>query len=121
VKEEVLTRFGELGFHVAGGRLLLSPGLIPPDEVLPTEPVPTEPIRAVLTVCAVPMTIEAGREDAVVVERADGTSETIAGLELDAVRSRDLFARTATIVRVRWLVGEDTMATWRRRSATPRT
>jgi hypothetical protein len=111
VKEEVLTRFGELGFHVEGGRLLLAPGLIPPDEVVPAQ----------LTVCAVPMTVEAGSEDALVVDRADGTSDTIDGLELDAAMSREVFDRTGTIERVRWIVGPDTMSAWRRRSRTTAT
>ncbi|MGE5209850.1 MAG: hypothetical protein ACM3MM_01230, partial [Acidobacteriota bacterium] len=111
VKEEVLTRFGELGFHVADGRLQLAPGLIPPDEILPAESIPAE-----LTVCAVPMTVEPGAADAVVVDRADGTSEVIAGLELDAATSGEVFARTGAVTRVRWIVGEDTMVVWCRRS-----
>jgi hypothetical protein len=119
VKEEVLTRFGELGFHVADGRLLLAPGLIAPDEVLrPGAGDRDEP--AELTVCGVPMTIETGSDDAVVVERVDGARETLDGLELDAERSRAVFARGGTITRVRWIVGMDTMSTWRRRAAAAR-
>ena len=117
VKEEVLTRFGELGFHVADGRLLLAPGLITPEEVLrPGAGDRSEP--AELTVCAVPMSIETGAEDSVLVERTDGTIETLDRLELETAQSHDVFARTGTISRVRWIVGEDTMATWRRRSST---
>ena len=111
VKEEVLTRFGELGFHVADGRILLSPGLIAPDEVFRSGAVQS----AELTVCSVPMTIEAGEGDAVVVERADGSVEMLDGVELDTARSRELFDRTGTIARVRWIVGDDSMGTWRRR------
>ena len=116
VKEEVLARFGELGFHVADGRLGLAPGLIAPDEVLPPG-TDSRSDHAELTVCAVPMRIETGTDDAVVVERADGTRETIDGLELDAGRSREVFARAGTITRVRWIVGKGTIATWQRRAA----
>jgi len=56
-------------------------------------------------------------DDAVVVERADGTRERIDGLDLDAGRSREVFARAGTITRVRWIVGEGTIATWQRRAA----
>ena len=115
VKEEILTRFGELGFHVAGGRLRLSPGLIGPDEII-RRGRGGRFEQADLTVCAVPMTVELGADDAVVVERSDGASETAAALELDAVRSSEVFNRTGTIARVRWIVGADTMATWRRRA-----
>ena len=67
------------------------------------------------------MSIETEPRDAVTVERADGTSETLDGLELDAERSREVFARDGTITRVRWTVGEDSIATWRRAASVDRT
>jgi hypothetical protein len=65
----------------------------------------------------VPTTIETGVDDAVVVERVDGTRETHDGLELDVAGSQEVFARTRTIERVRWILGEGTIAAWRRRAA----
>ena len=118
VKEEVLARFGELGFHVTDGRLVLVPGLITPDEVL-RPGAGGRPDRADLTVCAIPMHLETGVDDTVVVERTGGTRETIDGLELDVARSREVFARAGTIARVRWIVGDGTLAAWRRRSVDP--
>jgi hypothetical protein len=108
VKEEILARFGELGLHVSQGRLLLAPGLLPAGEVLDGIDRPVE-----LTVCGVPATIVTGPRDSVTLERADGTSDTLVGLELDAERSRELFARTGTITQVRWTLGTDTVAAWR--------
>jgi hypothetical protein len=102
VKEEILARFGELGLRVTDGRLLLAPGLLGADEVLHPD---NQSRSAELTVCAVPVRIEAGTRDSVTVERADGTSETLDGLELDAERSREVFARSGTITRVRWILG----------------
>ena len=90
VKEEILARFGELGLHVTEGRLLLAPGLLPPGDVLAPD---ERDGSAELTVCAVPVRIETGPSDTVTVERADGTSETLDGLELDAERSRRPFTR----------------------------
>ncbi|MGE5210198.1 MAG: hypothetical protein ACM3MM_02990, partial [Acidobacteriota bacterium] len=107
VKEEILARFGELGLRVTDGRLLLAPGLLPADEVLhPNEDLHPDDRggSAELTVCAVPVRIEAGTRDSVTVERADGTSETLDGLELDAERSREVFARSGTITQVRWIL-----------------
>ncbi|MFN3258527.1 MAG: hypothetical protein ACE37B_22825 [Ilumatobacter sp.] len=132
VKEEVLTRFGELGFHVADGRLRFAPGLISPDEVFPTTTSGLAPSS--LTVCGVPMTIEIATDDitgditddtsgehdgtdVVLLELADGTSETHTGSTLDADRSRDVFGRTGTIARARWIVGIDRIATWRQRTS----
>ena len=116
VKEEVLTRFGELGFHVADGRLLLAPGLIPAAEVLPPGS-DGEWGTAESSVCAVPMIIETGTDDAVVLELADGTVETHDGLELGPERSGDVFARTGAIASVRWIVGDTTASAWRTRSS----
>ena len=118
VKEEVLTRFGELGFHVADGRLLLAPGLIAPQEVLrPQADDRWAPAR--LTVCGVPMSIETGPDDLVVVEGADGTVEEIAGAELTPERSQDVFTRSGAISRIRWIVGATTMAKWRLIASAP--
>jgi hypothetical protein len=108
VKEEILGRFGELGLHVTEGRLLLAPGLLPADEVLAPDG------SAELTVCAVPIRLETGHRDAVAVGRADGTSETLDGLELDAERSGEVFARAGTIARITWVLGTDTLAAWHR-------
>ena len=111
VKEEVLTRFGELGFRVTDGRLRFAPGLIAPDEVLrPGDP----PAPAELTVCAVPMSIETGPADLVVLERVDGTTQSFDGLQLGATESHDVFMRAGSVSRVRWVVGEPTMEKWRR-------
>ena len=112
----MLTRFAELGFHVADGRLLLAPGLIPAAEILPLA-TDGEWGTAEVTVCAVPMSIETGTDDAVVLELADGTVETHDGLALGPERSRDVFARTGAIARVRWIVGDTTASTWRHRSS----
>jgi hypothetical protein len=111
VKEEILARFGELGLHVTGGRLVLAPGLLAVGEVLGSD---GRGGSAELTVCAVPVRIETGPRDSVTVERADGTSETLNGLELDLERSREVFARNGTITQLRWILGADTLTAWQR-------
>ncbi len=108
VKEEVLARFGELGFRVADGRLRLAPGLIAPNEVLRSQ-ADDHSALAELTVCGVAMSIETGPDDLVVVECADGSVETVDGTELTPERSHDVFMRTGAISRIRWIVGESTM------------
>jgi hypothetical protein len=117
VKEEIIARFGELGLRVIGGRLLLAPGLLPAGEVLRPDGRDEHGGSAQLTVCAVPVSIETGPRDSVTMERADGTSETLDGLELDAERSREILARAGTTTQIRWVVGADTLAAWRRASS----
>jgi hypothetical protein len=62
------------------------------------------------------MHIETGADDTVVVERTDGTDEILDTLTLDTASSHEVFARTGTIKRVRWILGEETTAAWRRRA-----
>ncbi len=111
VKEEVLTRSGELGLRVVDGRVILSPGLLAPDEVFPTTDDGGRG-TARLTFCSVPMAIMAGDSDSVVVRAADGTSETANRLELTRQQSQQLFARSGTITGVEWTVGADTLQRW---------
>jgi hypothetical protein len=102
VKEEVLTRLGELGYRVVDGRVAMSPGLLPIDELFPPgADGPSEP--AAFSVCAVPMTLAPGPEDSVTIVRPDGTSEQRAGSELTAAQSSELFARSGTIARIDWI------------------
>ena len=103
VKEEVLTRFGELGLRVVGGCLRLSPGLLPRDDLFPAD---LDGVRgpASFTYCGVPMTIGRGEIDEVVVVAGDGTRERRAGLALTAVQSQALFARSGAMVRLEWTI-----------------
>ncbi len=111
VKEEVITRFGELGFWVAAGTARLAPGLLPPDEVFPTGDTDGfDPAR--FSVCGVPMTVRSGGADAVTVQRADGTDHTLSELALTPGLSQDLFARSGSITRIDWVVGDTTMKRW---------
>jgi hypothetical protein len=101
VKEEVLTRLGELGYRVLDGRATMSPGLLPPDMLFPTGADGSyEP--ATFSVCAVPMTLARGQADSVTIVRVDGTSEEHTGSELTVAQSSELFARAGTVARIDW-------------------
>ena len=112
VKEEVITRFGELGIRVAGGIVALSPGLLPPNDVMSFDDGPDREARSSFTMCGVAMTIDLGDVDVVTVIRPDGRSESSSGLALGADESRELLSRTGTISRVEWTIGEETMTRW---------
>ena len=104
VKEEVLTRFAELGLRVVDGRAMLQPGLLAPDDVVPGQ----------FTVAGVDVAITTGEDDAVTLVRADGTRAHETGLVLGRAESDDLFARRGAVERVEWTIGEATMQRWRR-------
>jgi hypothetical protein len=114
VKEEVLTRFGELGLRVVSGRVSLSPGLLAPSEVLPSAGGSDGGGTATFTWCSVPMTIERGEVDGVMVVGEDGDRESREGLELSDRASRELLARAGTIAGVVWTIGRETFERWHR-------
>jgi hypothetical protein len=99
VKEEILTRFGELGVRITGGCVSLTPGLVDLSEIIPAGD-GAEP--ASFTMCGVPMTVGYGNADATIVHRLDGTTEQRATLTLTVAESQEVFARTEQIVRVEW-------------------
>ena len=103
VKEEVLTRFGELGFRVIDGCVTVAPGLLPPAEMFPLgADGRIEPAR--LSLCATPMTIAEGPTDSVCVVRHDGSRELAPGRVLSTVHSAELFGRFGTIAQIDWTV-----------------
>ncbi len=106
VKEEVLTRFAELGMRVEDGRLRLVPGLIGPDDVVAAGTVGS------FTLCGVPVSIGVGDRDEVVVTDAGGQARVGDGLALTTAQSRALFARAGEVERIDWTIGPDTMRAW---------
>ena len=113
VKEEILTRLGELGVRVVGGRVTLSPGLIRPEDVL-TIASDGGPGPARLSMCAVPMTISLGSADTVTLVAGDGSRSESGGHELTRSQSNALFMRSGAISAVDWTVGPETFARWSR-------
>jgi hypothetical protein len=92
VKEEILTRFGELGIRIVEGRLSLSPGLLPEGAVLAADGGPAR-----FAFCGVDVTIAAGAEDRHRIMRDGAWSAPVPGLVLDAATSRGILWRTAPI------------------------
>ena len=94
VKEEILTRFGELGIRIRSGRITLTPALLDTSELL--EPAGDHmPGAARFTLCGVPMTIRSGPIESIAVERRNGTRTSIAGNSLPRDLSAEVFSRVA--------------------------
>jgi hypothetical protein len=105
VKEQVLTRFGELGIDVRDGRIHVDPRLLPEHE-LTGSPLPAlagsdveEVLGAVtpgslaFTFCQVPVHLREGREAAIELIGHDGRREVVKGSRLDRQRSSAIFGR----------------------------
>ncbi len=115
VKEEILTRLGELGVHVEGGTIRFKPLLVRPSEFVtePTEfryddlqgrervlPLPAGSLA--FTFCQVPIVYERIQGGPRVrITLADGSTREHAGDTLDAELAETLFTRTGHIERIR--------------------
>ncbi|MGB0387253.1 MAG: hypothetical protein ACPGWR_20735 [Ardenticatenaceae bacterium] len=114
VKEEILTRLGELGVFVRQGVLHLAPTLLRQEEFLPeastftyldtagqrqTLSLPADALA--FTFCQTPVLYIRGDRASIEVTYSDGRSDTIAGTSLDAVASRHILARDGQVRLVR--------------------
>jgi hypothetical protein len=120
VKEEILTRFGELGVQVDGGCVTFAPTLLRGDEfttgaapfVVPLDetedyalPLPAGALG--FTLCGTPVVYRrSAGAPRLVVRLDDGTIREFAGTALDPAISREVFARTGRVRRIELDLGE---------------
>jgi hypothetical protein len=110
VKEEILTRFGELGVSVRRGVLSFKPTLLRKDEYLPeasaftyidlakrlrTVPIPANSLA--FTVCQTPIVYVLGDSAEIEVRYGDSRTVTMPGSSLDAATSQHIFDRDGQI------------------------
>ncbi|MCA9939408.1 MAG: hypothetical protein KC418_12235 [Anaerolineales bacterium] len=117
VKEEILTRWGELGVFVRQGALHFAPTLLREEEFLPastpftyvdvhgkqqTFPLPVGSLA--FTFCQTPVIYDAGTHPQITITYANGQSTTIPGQSLDPTISQHIFHRDGQIVRLQVVV-----------------
>ena len=110
VKEEILTRLGELGLRVEQGGITFHPALLHTAELL-ASPAPLDyvdvrgaerrvevPANAIaFTFCQVPVIIQPAREARIVLTRDDGSTATLTGPRLSPEVSRSIFWREGMV------------------------
>ncbi len=113
VKEELLTRWAELGVTVSDGAIHLSTELLDPGEFR-AEPGRLDHLdvhghHQVLevpagsfgfTVCRVPVLVRRGERETMTITHADGSTRRLDHLHLDAATSRQIFGHTGEVVRL---------------------
>jgi hypothetical protein len=110
VKEEILTRMGELGVHIEDGCVRFKPVLLKEHEYFTTPQVfeytglagipetwDLGPGSLAFTLFQVPVCYQMGAVTSILLERRDGGSTRIEGNILPANESSDLFERSGTI------------------------
>ena len=113
VKEDIISRFGELGVFAHQGVLYFRPGLLRESEFL-AEPQLFNYIDVLgekqqidlpkgalcFTCCQVPVVYEQASENSLKIVYKDNTSKVVSNSNLDAATSKQLFERTNTITRI---------------------
>ncbi len=113
VKEDILTRFGELGVTVRGGKLTFGPRLLRKGAFLSEAgrfdylTIQQQPARIDLpagslafTCCQVPVVYQIGSSHQLTVQLADGKTVVVEGLELDADMSQHIFQRSGQVQQI---------------------
>ena len=110
VKEDILSRFGELGVFVKKGCLLFNPCLLRKNEFLKEAKIfdyisvdlqdkslALKENSLVFTYCQIPVIYKIANQKAIEVHFNDGTSTKAESLQLDLETSQHVFGRTGTI------------------------
>ena len=113
VKEDLITRLGEMGVAVENGRLCFHRQTVRPDDFL-TEArsfrfydvdgqqcsLDLDPGTMAFTTCQVPVVAHRSGPRKIEISRADGSHQTVEALEVDAATSASIFERTGAVRRL---------------------
>ncbi len=113
VKEDILTRYMELGVTISGGRVRFSGDLLKRSEFIPetstfayldisgeNQQINLEQNCLAFTVCQVPVIYHIDEKARIELSRQDGSTERIEGLHMDRETSEHVFTRTGEISRM---------------------
>ncbi len=110
VKEDILSRFGELGVYVTEGKLCFYPSLLRKNEFLKkAKPFKYVPIAGeqktiqlsekslAFTYCQVPIVYQIGNENKIAITHTNGTITVCNQLQIDKINSALIFKRTGSV------------------------
>ena len=113
VKEDILSRFGELGVEVINGKLGFNPRLLRKEEFLQESnifhyiAIPTKKDSILIskdslcfTYCQVPVIYTIAEEDSLTVDFSNGTTKTFNNLSLDTEISAQVFNRNGEVIQL---------------------
>ncbi|MBF2708033.1 hypothetical protein [Flavobacterium soyangense] len=113
VKEDIISRFGELGINVQDGKIVFNPGLLRKSEFLMTadnfeyfsiqnhkESINLKENNLVFTFCQVPFVYHISEKNRITVTNTDGSLSKLEGLTIDEHSSKEIFERTNSIKQV---------------------
>ncbi|MFK7746887.1 MAG: hypothetical protein AB8B65_00715 [Kordia sp.] len=120
VKEDILSRFGELGVFVTDGKLYFDPCMLRKDEFLLKDStfnytnIHSEAKQLAVakgslcfTYCQVPITYTVAEENSLSVQHANGSVQAFDNLSLDAATSQKVFNRAGDILQIHVHIKKD--------------
>ena len=122
VKEDILTRVGELGVKMKDGKLQFQPAFLLKKEFLSEttsavfvlvdgskKTIALEKDSLAFTVCQVPIIYKIAQRNSIELYYTNGANETINALELNENQSKKIFLRTGEIAQVEVFLSEDNL------------
>jgi hypothetical protein len=110
VKEDILSRYGELGIYVDHGKLSFYPCLLRKTEFIKeaatfeyinlekeSKTIALEPHSLAFTYCQIPVVYQIAEKDALEVHFTDGSIKTFDALQIDEATSEQIFKREGTV------------------------
>lgn len=123
VKEDILSRIGELGIRVSNGELQFNPRLLRKEEFLNSEQnfnyidvfknnksILLQKGSLCFTFCQVPVVYQLGESESIIIESNGGELEVINGLKLNREKSSEIFNRKGSIEKLIVTVLENKIA-----------
>jgi hypothetical protein len=118
VKEDVISRFGELGIHIKKGQIIFKSSLMNRDELLTKneifnyidlsgnkKSIELTDQQVGFTFCQVPVIYTFGEKEKVIFVFSGGERKEFAGNAIDADLSSKIFARSGEIERIEYYTG----------------
>jgi len=122
VKEDILTRVGELGVKMKNGKLQFQPAFLLRNEFLSEatkadfvlvdgskKTINLDKDSLAFTVCQVPIIYKIAQSNSIELYYTNGANETIDTLELNENQSKKIFLRTSEIAQVEVFLSEDNL------------
>ena len=119
VKEDIISRFGELGVFVNKGKIYFNPCLLLKNEFIQEERMfhyvtvnkehktfSPQPGSICFTFCQVPIIYKLSDENYLEIEKSNGECRQLKSLELDEATSKSIFDRTAEISKITVYINE---------------
>lgn len=123
VKEDIISRFREIGIKIKSGKILFNPSLLRKNEFLEKEKIFTyydlngneQNINCpknsfAITYCQVPFIFKLSNTAEVIVSKEDGDEIQFNNLELEEEISQSIFKRTADVYRVEVFIPKDLLS-----------